>query len=335
MDSSGVVTTLYSFAGSDGSQPYGGLIQGSDGNFYGMTTIGGTGYDASSGYGTVFMITSSGALTTIHSFAGSDGALPFGELTHGSDGNFYGTTSQGGASFSPATFTSGYGTVFKITPAGAVTTLHSFAGSDGSLPYGGPIQASDGSFYGTTEGGGLSYAGVAYRIATVQLVSAVSRKTHSIAGTFDIDLPQTGALGIECRSGGANGDYQVVVTFALPVTFTSATVSSGTGRVAAALASGNQVFVNLTGVANAQRITLTLVGANDGTSTADFPVSMGVLVGDVNGNKLVDGNDVSAVQSHTRQSVNDTNFRYDVNTTGLIDGNDVSITQGHTRTSFP
>ena len=232
MDTSGVVptvTTLHSFAGSDGSQPYGGLIQGSDGNFYGMTTIGGA-----SDKGTVFMITPSGALTTIHSFAGSDGQLPFGELTHGSDGNFYGTTSQGGASFNPATFQSGYGSVFKITPAGAVTTLHSFAGSaanDGSLPYGGPIQASDGSFYGTTEGGGLSYVGVAYRIAapTVQLVSAVSRKTHGTAGTFDIDLPQTGTPGIECRSGGANGDYQVVATFALPVTFTSATVSSGTG----------------------------------------------------------------------------------------------------------
>jgi hypothetical protein len=105
--------------------------------------------------------------------------------------------------------------------------------------------------------------------------------------------------------------------------------------VAAALASGNQVFVNLTGVTNAQKITLTLVGVNDGTSMADFPVSMGVLLGDVNASKLVDGNDVSAVQSHTRQSVNNTNFRYDVNTTGLIDGNDVSITQGQTRTSLP
>jgi uncharacterized repeat protein (TIGR03803 family) len=336
MDASGSVTTLHSFTGSDGSQPYGGLIEGTDGNFYGMTTIGGASHDASSGYGTVFKITPSGTLTTIHSFAGSDGGLPFGELTHGSDGNFYGTTSQGGAAFNPTTFTSGYGTIFKITPAGALTTFHSFAGSDGSLPYGGPIQASDGSFYGTTEGGGLSYAGVAYRIATVQLVSAVSRKTHGSVGTFDIDLPQTSTSGIECRSGGANGDYQVVATFALPVTFTSATVSSGTGRVAAALASGNQVFVNLTGVANAQRITLTLVGVSDGTSRADVPVSMGVLIGDVNATGVVDGNDVAGVQSHTRQPVNSNAMaRFDVNVTGGIDGNDVAITQAHTRTSLP
>jgi len=336
MDTSGVmptVTTLHSFAGSDGAQPYGGLIQGSDGNFYGMTTT-----DSSSGHGTVFKITSSGAFTTLHTFAGSDGALPFGELTHGSDGNFYGTTSQGGASFNPATFTSGYGTIFKMTPAGVVTTLHSFAGSaggDGSNPYGGPIQASDGSFYGTMDGGGLSYVGVAYRIATVQLVSAVSRKTHGIAGTFDIDLPQTGTPGIECRSGGANGDYQVVATFALPVTFTSATVSSGTGRVAAALSSGNQVFVNLTSVANAQRITLTLARVNDGTSRADFPVSMGVLLGDVNASGLVDSGDVFLVRQQTGQTANASNFREDVNASGLIDSGDVFLTRQHTATSLP
>ena len=205
----------------------------------------------------------------------------------------------------------------------------------GRLPYGGPIQASDGSFYGTTEGGGPSYVGVAYRIATVQLVSAVSRKTHGIAGTFDVDLPQTGTPGIECRSGGANGDYQVVVTFALPVTFTSATVSSGTGAVAVALASGNQVFVNLTGVANAQRITLTLVGVNDGTSTADFPVSMGVLLGDANASGRVDSGDVSLVRQQTLQPVTSANFRQDINASGRIDSGDVSIARQQTLTSLP
>jgi uncharacterized repeat protein (TIGR03803 family) len=338
MDTSGVVatvTTLHSFAGSDGAQPYGGLIQGSDGNFYGMTTTGGT---ASGGSGTVFMITPSGALTTLHTFAGSDGAVPQGELTHGSDGNFYGTTSQGGASFNAATFTAGYGTIFKITSAGDLTMLHSFAGNpgnDGSLPYGGPIQASDGSFYGTTEGGGLSYAGVAYRIATVQLVSAVSRKSHGIAGTFDIDLPQTGAPGIECRSGETNGDYQVVATFALPVTFTSATLSSGTGRVAAALASGNQVFVNLTGVANAQRITLTLVGVNDGTSRADVPVSMGMLLGDTTGDGFVNSADISQTKSQSGNAVTTANFRVDVNADGFINSADISLVKSKSGTALP
>jgi dockerin type I repeat protein len=216
-----------------------------------------------------------------------------------------------------------------------LTTLHSFSGSDGSLPYGVPTQASDGSFYGTTEGGGLNYAGVAYRIAAVQLVSAVSRKTHGSVGTFDIDLPQTGTPGIECRSGGANGDYQVVATFALPVTFTSATVSSGTGRVAAALASGNQVFVNLTGVTNAQRVTLTLVGVNDGTSRADIPVSMSVLIGDVNASGRVDAADVSLVRQQTLQPLTSANFREDINASGRIDAADVSIARQYTLTSLP
>jgi hypothetical protein len=110
---------------------------------------------------------------------------------------------------------------------------------------------------------------------------------------------------------------------------------SGTGSVSAAVASGNQIFVNLTGVTNAQRLSVNLFGVNDGTKTADYSVQMGVLLGDVNARGIVDGNDVSAVQSQTRQPVTNANFREDVNASGLIDGNDVSITQGQTRTSLP
>ncbi len=161
MDTSGAVTTLHSFAGTDGSQPYGGLTQGSDGALYGTTTIGGEGHSVYSGHGTVFKITPSGTFTSLHSFDRSDGALPHGELTLGTDGNLYGTTSQGGAGQAPS---SGFGTVFRITPGGTLTTLHRFSGIDGTGPYGGPTQAHDGSFYGTTEGGGLSYVGVAYRL---------------------------------------------------------------------------------------------------------------------------------------------------------------------------
>ena len=166
------------------------------------------------------------------------------------------------------------------------------------------------------------------------LVSAVSRKTHGTAGTFDIDL-MSPAAGIECRSGGANGDFQIVVSFATSiVNFNSATVS-GTGSVSTAVASSNQIFVNLTGVTNAQRLSVNLLAVNDGTKTADYSVQMGVLLGDVNARGTVDGNDVSAVQSQTRQAVTNGNFRADVNANGLIDGNDVSMTQGQTRTSLP
>jgi hypothetical protein len=166
-------------------------------------------------------------------------------------------------------------------------------------------------------------------------ITAVSRKIHGNAGAFDVSLPLVGNPGIECRSGGATGDYQMVITFGTPATFSGAQVTQGTGTVSSTSTSGNQVFVNLTGVTNAQTIQVTLAAVNDGIATNNLTIPMGILLGDVNASRFVDGNDVSAVQNHTRQSVNNTNFRYDLNTSGLIDGNDVSITQGQTRTSLP
>src|ERR1035437_9872657 len=132
-------TTLFSFSCTsqyytDGANPSSPLVQATDGNFYGATRSGGgANCGASSAYGTVFKITPSGTLTTLHSFDDTDGAGP-GGLIQASDGNFYGTTWVGGAN--------GYGTVFKITPAGALTTLHSFDVTDGSYPFG-LIQATD------------------------------------------------------------------------------------------------------------------------------------------------------------------------------------------------
>jgi uncharacterized repeat protein (TIGR03803 family) len=151
----GSATTLYSFCAAaqctDGSQPVGGLVQGTDGDLYGTTYAGGA-----SGDGTVFKLTSGGVLSTLHSFAGSDGASPNAGLIHAADGDFYGTTSDGGAK--------GYGTVFSITSGGAFTTLHSFVGSDGAHPNAALLQAADGSFYGTTAGGGIGDNGTVFRI---------------------------------------------------------------------------------------------------------------------------------------------------------------------------
>ena len=147
---SGMLTTLYSFCSNggscpDGANPYEALVQGSDGNFYGTTYFGGAGDN-----GTVFKITPSGTLTTLHRFAGypDDGGLPHASLVQATDGNFYGTTSAGGDE--------GYGTVFKITPGGVLTTLHSFNSVDGNGPLAGLVQGSDGNFYGTTSAGGAS-----------------------------------------------------------------------------------------------------------------------------------------------------------------------------------
>lgn len=115
------------------------LAQGRDGDLYGTADAGGT-----LNLGTIFKMTTSGAMTTLYNFSGADGANPDGGLVLGTDGNFYGTTRFGGAS--------NLGTVFKITPAGVLTTLHSFDGTDGSEPRPGVVQGKNGMFYGTTCG---------------------------------------------------------------------------------------------------------------------------------------------------------------------------------------
>lgn len=151
---SGTLTPLYSFCSlphcADGSSPEGSLVQGSDGNFYGTTAMGG----GAAGAGTVFRLTPLGVLTTLYNFCSvancADGEYPYAGLAPGSDGNFYGTTSGS----SPNTM----GTVFKITPSGMLTTLYSFCSlancADGEYPFAGVVQGKDGNFYGTTEIGG-------------------------------------------------------------------------------------------------------------------------------------------------------------------------------------
>jgi uncharacterized repeat protein (TIGR03803 family) len=147
----GTLTTLHSFDGADGGNPVAGLIQGTDGNLYGTTDYGGA-RDA----GTVFKITSGGQLTMLYSFCSqhncTDGSNPSSPLIQATDGNFYGTTQLGGNIKCQAPF--GCGTLFKITPDGALTTLHSFADTDGDSPEGGLVQATNGTLYGTTISGG-------------------------------------------------------------------------------------------------------------------------------------------------------------------------------------
>jgi len=131
------------------------LAQGRDGNLYGTLPVGGV-----SNKGTVFKITPSGTMTTLHNFAGTDGSQPYSGLTLGTDGNFYGTTNTGGAH--------NVGTIFKITPAGALTTLHDFTGSDGANPFGPPVQGSGSTFYGVT------YSGTAYSISSAGIFKLLS-----------------------------------------------------------------------------------------------------------------------------------------------------------------
>jgi uncharacterized repeat protein (TIGR03803 family) len=173
----GVLTTLYEFCPvlqtdcDTGSYPAGGLVQGSDGNFYGTTYYGGP-----SGFGTVFQVSPAGAFTTLHTFLETDGANPIAGLVQGSDGNFYGTTIMGGLTSS--------GALFSISPAGVLTDLYDLFCQtlncpDGANPYGGLAQSTDGTFYGTT----FARNGTVFNLATGLRQFVETRPTSGRTGT--------------------------------------------------------------------------------------------------------------------------------------------------------
>src|SRR5262249_45312450 len=174
----------------------------------------------------------------------------------------------------------------------------------------------------------------------VNALSAASRKTHGMAGDFDIQMPVSGTTavtaGIECRTGGTNGDHQIVISFGAPVSFSGATVASGTGSVSSTSGSGtNSVTVNLTGVVNAQNVIVTVNNVNDGTVTAPVSVEMGVVAGDTTGNGVVNSADVTQTQSQSGQTVTAANFREDVTASGQINSADVTFVRSKSGTGLP
>ena len=158
----GTLTTIFTFTFDavtgltpNGANPEAALVQGTDGNLYGTTINGGQ----VGGYGTIFKMSTTGTLlmsVTVHGSA--EPQFPRAPLIEGTDGNFYGTSYKGGdLAFSG-------GTVFRCTPEGVVTVLHGFTDPEGNSPEGGLVQGSDGSLYGTTEGGGIANLGAVYRV---------------------------------------------------------------------------------------------------------------------------------------------------------------------------
>jgi uncharacterized repeat protein (TIGR03803 family) len=180
----GTLTTLHSFDGSDGAFPFsGGLVQASDGNFYGTTNF------------TVFKITAGGAFATLHIFDGTDGDQP-NALIEGVSGNFFGTTESGGAY--------GFGTVFKVTPSGTLTTLHSFENTDGAYPEAGLVQGTDGNFYGTASAGGLSGCGVLEEDGCGTVFKITAEGAFATLHIFD----ETGGYGpLSGLVQGPNGNF--------------------------------------------------------------------------------------------------------------------------------
>ncbi|MFY9742194.1 MAG: choice-of-anchor tandem repeat GloVer-containing protein [Candidatus Sulfotelmatobacter sp.] len=245
MTPTGTLTTIYSFCTAtnctDGASPIAGMILATNGNLYGTTSSGGA--HAS---GTVFEMGSNDKLTTLYSFCSqtncTDGADPVAELIQGTDGNFYGTTYEGG--------TNGYGTVFRITPTGRLTTLHSFGGTDGQYPYASLLQATDGNFYGTTYEGGSNGYGTIFEINSGGTLTTL----HSFGG-IDGAYPYAGVFqGTDGNfygttfAGGANGDGTVF-----------------------SLSTGLAPFVELVPTSDAVGVLITILGSNlTGASSVRF-----------------------------------------------------------------
>jgi uncharacterized repeat protein (TIGR03803 family) len=212
--------TLYTFKGAaKGGFPYAGLVQARNGNFYGTTESGGAHIQG----GTVFSMTPAGKVTTIYNFCSkpncTDGRNPMDSLIQASDGNLYGTTYNGGANSSPNCLSnSGCGTIFKITTSGVLTTLYNFCGLpncvDGNQPEAGLVQATNGTFYGTTYSGGTMGVGTVFSLSVEGLKPFVKI------------VPAWGTAGATAMILGDNLTDATRVTFnGVPAAFT---VVSGT-----------------------------------------------------------------------------------------------------------
>jgi uncharacterized repeat protein (TIGR03803 family) len=194
----GTETVLYSFSGgADGANPHGSLIQGSDGNFYGMTVNGGA-FDA----GVLFVLTPAGTESVLHSFgSGAGGQYPYGSLVQASDGNFYGMSMYGGAY--------GLGAVFMIRPDGGELVIHSFgSGADGQRPSGTLVQGGDGNLYGMTAAGGDFDGGIVFSM-TLQgaetILHSLGSGTDGAAPAGSLIQASDGSFYGLTRFGGVNG----------------------------------------------------------------------------------------------------------------------------------
>jgi uncharacterized repeat protein (TIGR03803 family) len=163
----------------DGAYPAGVLIEATDGNLYGITTEGGT-----ENFGTIYRLTRDGHVAVLHSFDSNPGVMVAGRgvsLIQAKDGNFYGTTSLGGAS--------NRGTIFRMLPDGTFMTIYSFSGNlDGGGPAGASlIEGRDGNLYGTAASGGTFGEGTVFQATRDGVITVL----YAFAGDPDGAAPGT------------------------------------------------------------------------------------------------------------------------------------------------
>jgi glucose/arabinose dehydrogenase len=206
---------------------------------------------------------------------------------------------------------------------------------------------SDGSLYYLAQGNG----GQVWRVqftSTVAVQSAFSRKAHGTTASFDLPLPLTGTPGVEPRAGGAIGDYQLVVNVTGAGSISvdgnpQAHVSSGSGMIGTGgvgnggmvTVAGSTITIPLTNVANAQTLAVTLNNVNDGTTTRSFVIPVSVLIGDSNGDGIVNSGDALQTRNRSGQTTDATNFRSDVNTDAIVNSGDTTVVRSRSGTALP
>ena len=268
----GEFTTLYSFDGKSATDPSGAPVQGSDGNLYGVTFGGGKG--PGGGSGTVYQLTPAGVVTVLHSFDGSDGDSPQGELALGPDGNFYGTTYDGGANDA--------GTVFRITSGGRFASLYSFTnGTDAGFPTSGLVLGPDGNFYGTTAGDSIATFGSVFQITPTGTLTTLHAFTGSDGSFPDakLALAPDGNFYGTTYTGGASG-YGTVFrvspggVFASLYSFTNADDGRGPSAALALGADGNLYGTTALNVTNNDGTVFQVTPNGAVTTIFRFPVNL-------------------------------------------------------------
>jgi uncharacterized repeat protein (TIGR03803 family) len=202
----GKFTLLHGFDNSDGQNPWGAPVEGTDGAFYGTTEVGG-----SANCGTVYRVTAGGTFKTLYNFDGTYGCQPLAPLVLGNDGNFYGTTLElTGGNFN-------LGGIFKITPAGAITLLHSFDDTHGAGPYAPLMQASDGNFYGTTYNGGQYGNGVVFEVSPAGAFTDLHDFDPNTEGAEPFSTLVQGTNGVLYGTTTSGGTFTFGTIYSIPL----------------------------------------------------------------------------------------------------------------------